>query len=116
MRAEQHIQAAQDLLIKSGQRLANGVRMQGSETLWGAAAHSIFPLSRLRQWSLESHPRLGESADRLSRGLGELHLSTDFDSTGRFHANFCHDFMTASDITMECPLVHRFVNRLLSLR
>ena len=62
-----------------------------------------------------SHPRLGESADRLSRELGELHLSTDFDSAERFHANFYHDFLTASDIGVERPLVHRFVNRVLSL-
>ena len=47
--------------------------------------------------------------------LGELHLSTDFDSAERFHANFYHDFMTASDISVERLLVHRFVHRLLSL-
>lgn len=115
MRSEEHVQTARDFLIKSDMHFANGDRLLGSETLWGAAAHSILALSRLRQWPLGSHPRLVENADRLSTELGELYLSTDFDSAERFHANFYHDFITASDISVERPLMHRFVNRVLSL-
>ena len=55
------------------------------------------------------------SAARISRELGESHLWTDFDSAERFHANFYHDYMAESDIDVERPLVHRFVNRVLAL-
>ena len=115
MRPPEHARTARDLLVKSDLHFSDSDRLLGSELLWGAAAHSILALSRLRRWPLGSHPRLVESAHRLSRELGELHLSTDFDSAERFHANFYHDFMTASDISVERPLVHRFVNRVLSL-
>lgn len=115
MQADEHVQTARDLLVKSDLHFAYGDRIQGSEMLWGAAAHSMLALSRLRRWPLGSHPRLGENAARISMELGEPELSTDFNSAERFHANFYHDFMTASDIGVERPLIHRFVNRVLSL-
>ena len=115
MRSEEHVQTARGLLVTSDQHFANGDWLQGSETLWGAAAHTILALSRLRRWGIGSHPRLCENANRLSAELGESHLSTDFESAERFHANFYHGFMTDSDIGVERPLVHHFVNRVLSL-
>lgn len=115
MRAEEHVETARDLLVKSDLHFADGDRLQGSEMLWGAAAHAILTVSRLRGWRLGGHARLCENASRLSGELGEPHLSTDFDAAERFHANFYHDYLTDSDISVERPLVHRFVNRVLAL-
>ena len=115
MQADDHVRTALDFLVRSDQYFAADDRLQGSEKLWGAAAHAILALSRMRRWPLGSHSRIRENASRLSRELGESHLSTDFDSAERFHANFYHDYMTESDIGIERPLVHRFVNRVLSL-
>ena len=115
MRADEHVRTARDFLVRSDQYFAVDDRLQGSEKLWGAAAHSILALSRIRRWSLGSHSRIRENAARISRELGESQLWTDFDSAERFHANFYHDYMTESDIDVERPLVHRFVNRVLSL-
>lgn len=115
MRADEHVETAWDFLARSDMYFADGDRLQGSEKLWGAAAHAILALSRMRRWPLGSHSRLRENADRLYIELGESYLSTDFDSAERFHANFYHGYMTDSDIGMERPLVHRFVNRVLAL-
>ena len=115
MRADEHVETAWAFLARSDSCFADDDRLQGSEKLWGAAAHSILALSRVRKWPLGSHSRLRENADRLSIELGESYLSTDFDSAERFHANFYHDYLTESDIAVERPLVHRFVNRVLSL-
>ena len=115
MRADEHVQTARDLLGQSNWHFSNGDKFQGSETLWGAAAHAIMAVSRARRWRLGSHGRLCENAVRLSSELGESYLSTDFDAAERFHANFYHNFMTESDISTERPLVHRFVNRVLAL-
>ena len=87
---------------------ADGDRLQGSEKLWGAAAHAVLAVSRMRRWSLGSHSRIRENAARLSHELGESHLLTDFNSAERFHANYYHGYMTESDIGTERPLVHRF--------
>ena len=115
MRADEHVRTARDFLVKSDQYFDEDDRLQGSEKLWGAAAHAILALSRMRRWSLGSHSRIRENAARVSQELGESQLWTDFDSAERFHANFYHDYMTESDIDVERPLVHDFVNRLLSL-
>lgn len=114
MRADEHVKTARDFLVRSDQYFAVGDRLQCSEKLWGAAAHAILALSRMRRRSLGSHSRVRENAARISRELGESQLWTDFDSAERFHANFYHDYMTESDISVERPLVHRFVHRVLS--
>ena len=113
MRAPEHVQTARGLLAASDQRFANGDWLQGSEMMRGAAAHAILALSRLRQWGIGSHPRLCENANRLSLEPGKWHLSTDFESAERFHANFYHGFMADSDIGVERPPVHWLVNRAL---
>ena len=115
MRADEHVLAARDFLVRSDRDFADDDLLQGSENLWGAAAHSVLALCRLRRWPMGSHSRLRESADRLSAELGESYLSTDFECAERFHANFYHGYMTDLDIGDERPLVHRFVNRVLSL-
>ena len=109
-------QKARALLLEAYVEFVDGDdRLQASENLWGAAAHSILALSRLRRWPIGSHSRMRGNADRLAAELGESHISTDFDAAERFHANFYHDYMSASDISVERPLVHRFVSRVLAL-
>jgi hypothetical protein len=115
MCADEHVRTAGEFLIWSDRYFADGDRLQGSEVLWGTAAHSILALSRLRRWPVGSHSRLRENPDRRSIELGESHISTDFDAAERFHANFYHGYMTDSDIGIERPLVHRFVSRVLVL-
>ena len=115
MRAEEHFQAARDLLAISDLHFASGDRLQGSEMLWGAAAHAILALSRARRWRLSSHGRLKENADRLSTELADQNISDGFQVAEKFHSNFYHDYLEDFRLTRDRPLVHRFVNRLLSL-
>ena len=115
MRAEEHVQAARDLLVKSDLHFAGGDRLQGSETLWGAAAHAVLAVSRTRRWRLSSHGRLKENADRLSSELAESDISDHFQVAEKFHSNFYHDYLEEFRITRDRPLVHRFVDRVLSL-
>ena len=115
MRAEEHLQAARDLLVKSDLHFADGDRLQGSEMLWGAAAHATLAVSRARRWRLASHGRLKENADRLSTELADQYISEGFQVAEKFHSNFYHDYLEEFRISRDRPLVHRFVNRLLSL-
>ena len=94
---------------------AGGDRFQGSEMLWGAAAHAILAVSRTRRWRLGSHGRLKENADRLSVELGESEISEDFQVAEKFHTNFYHDYMDTFRLVRDRPYVHRFVNRVLAL-
>ncbi len=115
MQAEEHIQTAQDFLERSDRYFADGDRLQGSEKLWGAAAHAVLAVARTRGRRLGSHSRLREMADTLSLEIGEPLISADFDSAERFHANYYHGYMTDYDIDIERPAVRRLVRRVLSL-
>ena len=115
MRAPEHVQTARDLLVTSDQHFAIADRLQGSEMLWGAAAHAILAVSRSRRWRLGSHGRLKENADRLSFELSDTDIAEGFQVAEKFHSNFYHDYLDDFRIGRDRPLIHRFVNRLLSL-
>ena len=99
----------------SDQHFSNGDRLQGSETLWGAAAHAILAVSRARRWRLGSHGRLKENADQLSLELSDTSIAEGYQVAEKFHSNFYHDYLEEFRIRRDRPLVHLFVHRLLSL-
>ena len=103
MRYEEHIQTAREFLGKSDRYFADGDRLQGSEKLWGAAAHAVLAAARIRGMRLGRHSRLREMADSLSREMGEPLIAADFDSAERFHANFYHGYMSDYDLALERP-------------
>lgn len=115
MRMEEHIQTARDFLAKSDRYFTEGDRLQGSEKLWGAAAHAIMAVARRRGWRLSKHIDLRENTQALATELTEPMLFRQFKVAERFHANFYHGFMDAPEIESLRPSVHRFVNRVLSL-
>ena len=115
MLTQEHTQTAQDFLIASDREFAAGDILQGSEKLWGAAAHAVMAIAQRRGWRFGDHRALQAAADRLSDELREPLLSSDFGLAQKFHANFYHDFMQDYEIDRNRPAVHRFVNRVLSL-
>lgn len=115
MRTEEHVRTARDFLLRSDAYFAGGDRLQGSEKLWGAAAHAILAVSRIRGWGIGSHSRLKENAGRLSAELGEPDISDDFQVAEKFHANFYHDYYDDFRLNRDRATVHRFVYRVLSL-
>ncbi len=115
MRADEHVQTAWDFLAKSDMYFADGDRLQGSEKLWGAAAHAILAVSRVKRWQLGSHSRLRENAARLSYELSDSEISDDFQIAEKFHSNFYHGYMEDFRLVRDRPFVHRFVNRVLAL-
>lgn len=115
MTPREHIQTALEFLSRSDRYFAQGDRFQGSEKLWGAAAHAIIAASQSRGWRFGSHRYMVEAATRLGRELNEPLISSDFHISEKFHANFYHNSMTGSIIESDRPKVHRFVHRVLSL-
>ena len=115
MQTEEHIQTARDFLLRSDTYFAGGDRLQGSEKLWGAAAHATLAVSRIRRWRIGSHSRLKENAERLSAELREPDISDGFQVAEKFHDNFYHDCYDDFRMNRDRAMVHRFVNRVLSL-
>lgn len=115
MLMDEHIQTARDFLARASRYFDDGDRLQGSEKLWGAAAHAIMAVARRRGWRLGRHIELRENAEALALELDEPVLFQRFKVAEKFHANFYHGFMDAPQIESLRPAVQLFVNRVLAL-
>ena len=115
MLVREHSQTAQDFLAASDTEFAAGDILQGSEKLWGAAAHAVMAIAQQRGWRFGDHRALRAAANRLADELREPILASNFSVAEKFHANFYHDFMQDFEIDGDREKVRDFVNRVLSL-
>ena len=111
---EEHIQTVQDFLAKSDAYFAEGDVLQGSEKMWGAAAHAISALAQQRGWRFGTHNALRQAAYRLADEIGDERISLGFGIAEKFHANFYHDFMDEQQLEAYCPPAKLFVQRTLA--
>ena len=112
---QKHAQTAREFLDAAGREFASGDNLQGSEKLWGAAAHAVMAVALQRGWPCGNHYAIKAAADRLAGELDDRQLVGNFLVAEQFHANFYHDFMEAGDIQRACPFVIDFVDRVLNL-
>ena len=112
---DEHVQTAQEFLVKSDGYFAGGDVLQGSEKLWGAAAHAVMAVAQQRGWKYGNHYTLRETALRLADELEDERISLGLGVAEKFHANFYHEFMEDSELDMNRPLAKRFVARMLAL-
>ena len=111
----EHIQTAEDFLVKSDAYFADGDVLQGSEKLWGAAAHALTAVAQQRGWRYGNHVAIRQAALRLADEMEDERISLGLGVAEKFHANFYHDFMEDSELDMNRPLAKRFVERMLTL-
>ena len=112
---EEDVQTAQDFLTKSDGYFAEDDVLQGSEKLWGAAAHAVMAMAQERGWEYGSHYALRQVALRLADEMEDERISLGLGVAEKFHANFYHNFMEDSELDMNRPLVQHFVERMLAL-
>ena len=112
---DEHVQTAREFLVKSDGYFAEGDVLQGSEKLWGAAAHAVMAVAQQRGWKYGNHYTLRETALRLADELEDERISLGLGVAEKFHANFYHEFMEDSELDMNRPLAKRFVARMLAL-
>ena len=115
MTAEQHLRKALEFLEHSSQEFDSGDALQGSEKLWGAAAHSVTAIAMQRGWKCGSHKDLMDATERLAEERADPLLASDFAIARYFQANVYHDFMEEYEIAEDRPAVDRFVHRMLEL-
>ena len=112
---QKHAQTAREFLDAAGREFASGENLQGSEKLWGAAAHAVMAVALQRGWPCGNHYAVKSAADRIARELNDSSLTGGFFAAEQFHANFYHDFLEYGDIERGRPLVDDFVDRVLNL-
>ena len=113
MQTAEHIQTARDFLDAADREFEMGDGLQGSEKMWGAAAHAVMMVAQERGWPHGTHRRLKEAADRVVGEIGDDTLGGAFLAAQTFHANFYHQFMEDDDIARGRREVRRFVDRVL---
>ena len=115
MLVQEHVQIARDFLEAADREFAAGDGLQGSEKLWGAAAHAMMALAQHRGWDYGSHRALKIAAVRLADEYDDPTLRTQFSVAEKFHANFYHNFMEDYQLEPDRQEVRDFVNRALAL-
>ena len=111
----EHAETAREFLVASDREFAAGDLIQGSEKLWGAAAHAVIAVAQERGWDHNSHRSLKRAVTRLSRERGDPTLELQFAVAEKFHRNFYHDSMEDWERDVDRPHVHDFVARVLAL-
>lgn len=121
MLTTEHAQTARDFLVAADIELADGELVQGSEKLWGAAAHAVIAVAQQRGWQHRSHRSMKNAVIRIAQELskddellGETIL-LGFATAEKFHRNYYHDDMEDYERDADRPAVHRFVHRMLAL-
>ena len=109
MEASEHARIALSWLTVSDKEFAEGMPLQASEKLWGAAAHAMLAVALGRGWRHGSHRDFVVTVRRLVEESSVDTLSAGFDAAHQFHANFYQDFLDDDEIAENRPLVHQFV-------
>ena len=115
MIVEEHVQTARAFLDESDGLFEQGDVLQGSEKVWGAAAHAMMAVAQQRGWPYDSHGSLKHASRRLSEETGDTTVRDRFAVAEKFHINFYHHGMEDYEIADDRPLVRALVERLLTL-
>lgn len=118
MISQEHSQTARKFLSVADDELAAGDILQGSEKLWGAAAHAIMAVAQQRDWPFGNHRVMINAARRVADEMDDDQLRAGLVAAQLFHANFYHgfiDFIEHEDMEPNAELVRRFVSRMLTL-
>ena len=121
MLTTEHAQTARDFLAAADIELADGELVQGSEKLWGAAAHAVIAVAQQRGWQHRSHRSMKNAVIRIADELGKENellgdvIRAEFAAAEKFHRNYYHDDMEDYERDADRPIVHRFVHRMLAL-
>ncbi|MYA15427.1 MAG: hypothetical protein F4Z28_00985 [Gammaproteobacteria bacterium] len=111
----EHIQTAQEFLDKADRYFSEGDELQGSEKMWGAAAHAVMAVAQQRGWNYGDHRSLRVAVRRIAEEQDDPSLELAFGIAEKFHANFYHKFMQDYEFDRDRPAVRLFVQRIHSL-
>ena len=115
MTAQEHADKAREFLSESDREFERGEIFQGSEKLWGAAAHAVRAVAPPNGKDRQTHRALKLAVRELAGKHNDPSLVSNFAVAEMFHANFYHGFMEDFQMDEDRPLVHQFVRRVLAL-
>ena len=78
--------------------IESGDLLQGSEKLWGAAAHAVKAAAEQRGWNHNGHFYLFNAINEFVLVTGEPRLKEAFDAANQLHINFYEDTLSSAQI------------------
>ena len=78
--------------------IESGDLLQGSEKLWGAAAHAVKAAAEQRGWKHNGHAYLHKVVDNIVLDTGDRRFKEAFKSANRLHVNFYENTLDANKI------------------
>lgn len=93
----EHRETAREFLREADEYFRQGDDLQGTEKMWGAAAHAVIAVCQQRGRRHRSHPAMGEAVGRLVdefRAAGDevaaVTLDAGFVAASNAHVHFYH--------------------------
>ena len=120
MTAEEHEEAARIFVEQSSREFAAGDVLQGSEKLWGAAAHAVISIALRRDWPVGSHRNLVDAIRLLAEERDDDSLKAGFSVARKFHDRFYgrghfDPFAEAGGMDWDREVVEDHVRKLLAI-
>ena len=78
--------------------IESGDLLQGSEKLWGAAAHAVKAAAEQRGWKHNGHAYLHRVVNEIVAENGDKWIERAFESANRLHINFYENIMDRDEI------------------
>ena len=83
----------------------SGDLLQGSEKLWGAAAHAVKAVAEQRGWKHNGHYYLFKVIKELVLVTGDERLNEAFEAANQLHVNFYEDTLDSDEIDEQAQAV-----------
>ena len=83
----------------------SGDLLQGSEKLWGAAAHAVKAAAEQRGWKHNGHAYLHMVINELVSVTGDRRFKRAFDAANQLHINFYEDTLDSDEIDEQAQIV-----------
>ena len=115
MTVEEHVDTALLFLEQGRKELDAGDIMQGSEKLWGAAAHVSMAMEEQRGWPHGSHREMKNGVLRFADEQNDRTIRLGFGVAEKFHRNFYNNTMPQFEIDADREDVALFVRQMADL-
>lgn len=95
--------------------IESGDLLQGSEKLWGAAAHAVKAAAEQRGWKHNGHAYLHKVVGDLDLETGDTQLMDAFRGANRLHVNFYENAMDLDEINQRALDVSNLVDMIVAI-
>ena len=113
---DDHAAISRRFIDHARRELDNGDRLQASEKVWGAAAHSLKAIAMQRGWHHHEHETMFDIAVQLAREFDRPEFSNWMNTANSMHGNFYANRRDADSIRFAIDAVEDFVAALDEVR